>query len=202
MKASTLRAVAVAVCMVSLVTLSGCDMIMGYFRARSAAVQWEGEIAEIAFAELEKDGKVFTVEMHSRFDAPIDAVWAAMKHPENLAENSDQYKKSELLKEEGNVKELELHVLALDNLQNLTVRMTFDDAAKVLQVETLTSAMFELKGSYELQASPDGTKTLYIYKAVQTDKIALPISVDVQRSALKESFVNQIRAVKKQLAAS
>jgi hypothetical protein len=30
--------------------------------------------------------------------------------------------------------------------------------------------------------------------------VALPISEDVQRSAIKESFVNQVRAIKKQIA--
>ena len=36
--------------------------------------------------------------------------------------------------------------------------------------------------------------------AKQTDKIALPISEDVQRSSIKESFVNQVRAIKKQIS--
>ena len=53
-----------------------------------------------------------------------------MKQPEKLSQNSEQYKKSDLLKDEGNHKELELHVMALDNLQQLTVAMDFDDASK------------------------------------------------------------------------
>ncbi len=177
----------------------GCDAIGGFFRARNAAVKWEGPIDEIAFANLPKDGKVFDIEMHSRIDAPADKVWEAMKHPEKLSQNSEQYKKSELLKDEGNVKELELHVMVLDNLQTLTVRMEFDDVTKTVKIKTLTSSMADIDGSYHLEASPDGQKTAYIYKAKQTDKIMMPISEDVQRSAVKESFVNQVRAIKKQL---
>jgi hypothetical protein len=126
-------------------------------------------------------------------------VWAAMKQPEKLAEYSAQYKKSDLLSAEGNKKVLELHVLALDNLQQFKVELTFDDATKTTTIKTLESTLADIQGTYELVPSPDGQKTLYIYKAKQTDKVALPISVDVQRSALKESFVNQVRAIKKQV---
>lgn len=188
-----------AVAVAALVGTSGCDAIMGYFRAQKAAVKWDGPIEEIAAATITKDGKVFDIEMESRIDAPPDKVWDAMKHPERLAQFSDQYKKSDLLKDEGNVKELELHVLALDNLQQLTVRMEFDDASKTLKIKTLTSTIADIDGTYTLVSSPDGQKSAYVYKAKQTDKVALPISEDVQRSAIKESFVNQVRAIKKQL---
>ncbi len=191
--------VLVLVCIVSLASLSGCDMIASYFRAQRAAVQWEGDIKEIAFEKLEKDGKVFDIELRSRIDYPVDEVWAAVKKPELLAQYSDQYKKSELIKDEGNVKELEIHMMALDNLQALTIRMEFDDAAHRATIKTLASTIADIEGSYTLTPSPDGTETLYVYKAKQTDKVALPISTDVQRSAIRESFVNQIRALKKQL---
>jgi hypothetical protein len=125
-------------------------------------------------------------------------VWAAVKSPEKLAENSTQYKKSELVSAEGNKKVLDLNVLALDNMQQFKIELTFDDATKTATLKTLSSTLADIQGTYELVPSPDGQKTLYIYKAKQTDKVALPISVDVQRSALKESFVNQIRAIKKQ----
>jgi hypothetical protein len=196
MRKSKVAVLALAVlCMVG---TAGCDMIAGYFRAQKAATKWEGPVEEIVFEKLEKDGKVFDVELHSRIDAPADVIWAAMKHPEKLAENSEQYKKSALLSESGNTKQLDLHVLALDNLQQFKVELTFDDASKTITLKTLESTLADIQGTYELVPSPDGQKTLYIYKAKQTDKVALPISVDVQRSALKESFVNQVRAIKKQ----
>ncbi len=194
-----LRVFTMVAALVAVGGVVGCDAISGYFRARNAAVKWEGQIDEIAFASLPKDGKVFTIEMRSRIDAPADKVWEEMKHPEKLSSNSEQYKKSEIIKDEGNVKEIELHVLALDNLQTLTVRMEFDDATKTLKIKTLTSSMADIDGSYHLESSPDGKQTAYIYKAIQTDKVNLPISEDVQRSAIKESFVSQVRAIKKGL---
>ena len=197
MRKSKVAVLALAV--VCAVGTAGCDMIAGYFRAQKAATKWEGPVEEIVFEKLDKEGKVFDIELHSRVDAPADAVWAAMKQPEKLAENSDQYKKSALISETGNTKQLELHVLALDNLQQFKVELTFDDAAKKITLKTLESTLADIQGTYELVPSPDGQKTLYIYKAKQTDKVALPISVDVQRSAIKESFVNQVRAIKKQI---
>jgi len=193
------KVVFLALGVLSLVGVSGCDMIAGYFRAQKAATKWEGPVEEIVFEKLNKDGKVFDVELHSRIDAPIDVVWVAMKSPEKLAQNSDQYKKSDLVSEEGNKKVLDLNVLALDNLQQFKIELTFDDATKTTTLRTLESTLADIQGTYELVPSPDGQKTLYIYKAKQTDKVALPISVDVQRSALKESFVNQVRAIKKQI---
>ena len=190
----------VAAAVVTVATLSGCDAISGYFRAQKAAVKWDGPVEEIASADIKKDGKVFTISMVSRIDAPVDKVWESMKHPEKLSQNSDQYKKSDILKDEGNHKELELHVMALDNLQQLTVAMDFDDANKTLKIKTLTSTIADIEGTYTVTPSPDGTKTQYSYTAKQTDKVALPISEDVQRSAIKESFVNQVRAIKKGLA--
>lgn len=184
---------------VALLGVTGCDMIAGYFRAQRAATKWEGPVEEIVYEKLDKDGKTFDVELHSRIDAPIDQVWAAMKSPEKLSEYSDQYKKSDLLNADGNKKVLELHVLALDNLQQFKVELTFDDATKTTTIKTLESTLADIEGTYELTPSPDGQKTLYVYKAKQTDKVALPVSVDVQRSALKESFVNQVRAIKKQI---
>lgn len=182
-----------------IVSVSGCDMISGYFRAQKAAKIWDGPVEEIVYEKLEKDGKVFDIELRSRIDAPVDVVWAAMLEPEKLAENSDQYKKSELIGETDNTKELELHVLALDNLQQFKILLEFDEPNHMVKLSTTESTLADIQGSYQLEPSPDGQKTLYTYKATQTDKVALPISVDVQRSALKESFVNQVRAIKKQI---
>jgi len=186
-------------CVLAVVGTSGCDKIMGLIRANREAVKWNGPVKEIAYEDITKDGKTFTIEMRSRIDAPLDRVWAVLQTPETLADHSDQYKLSKLLKHEGNVKELELHVMALGNLQNFIMRLTFDDAKHVVHLKTLQSTLADITGSYELQPSPDGKKTLYVYKAKQTDKVALPLSVDVQRSAIKESFVNQVRAMKDQL---
>ena len=198
----TSKTLPVIICAVALVGLSGCDLIMGVVKANRAAVKWEGPVKEITYAKLDKDGAVFDIEMHSRIDAPVDTVWAAMKKPELLADNSEQYKLSRLLKEEGNKKQVEIHVLALDNLQTFIVEMVYDDKAKVATIKTIASSIADIDGSYELTPSPDGSKTLYIYKAIQTDKIQIPISTDVQRSAIKESFVGQLNAIKKQIGSS
>lgn len=196
------RTLIVALGLTTAVSVTGCDAIMGYFRAQREATKWEGAVPEITFAKLDKDGKVFDIELHSRVDAPIDKVWAAVKEPEKLSENSTQYKKSELLSQDGNKKELQINVLTLGNLQSFKIQLTFNDAEHKVDVKTLESTLADISGTYELTPSPDGTKTLYVYKAKQTDKVALPVSTDVQRSAIKESFVSQVNAIKKQCGVS
>ena len=62
----------VATALVSAAGLSGCDAISGYFRAQRAAVKWEGPIEEIASADITTDGKVFSIALSSRIDAPPD----------------------------------------------------------------------------------------------------------------------------------
>jgi len=198
----TSKTVLVVMCSVALVGLSGCDLIMGFIRANKAAVEWQGPVKEITFSKLDKEGAVFDIELHSRIDAPAEEVWAAMKHPERMADNSEQYKVSRLIKEEGNTKQLEIHMLALGNMQVLTVEINYDDAAKKMTMKTIASSMVDMEGSYQLTPSPDGTKTLYVHKAIQTDKVQIPISTDVQRSAIKETFVNQVNAIKTQLGSN
>jgi hypothetical protein len=132
----------------------------------------------------------------------VDKVWEALKQPEKLATMSEQYKKSDLLASEGNKKQVEIHVLTLGNLQQFTVELTFHDDTRTVDVKTLKSTIADIDGSYHLEPSPDGLKTLYVYKAKQTDKVNLPVSTDVQRSAIKESFVSQVNAIKKQIGAA
>jgi hypothetical protein len=115
---------------------------------------------------------------------------------------SEQYKKSDLISNEGNKKQLDVNVLTLGNLQNFKLELTFHDDTKTVDVKTLESTLADIDGTYHLEPSPDGQKTLYIYKAKQTDKVNLPVSTDVQRSAIKESFVSQVNAIKKQVGAA
>jgi len=94
---------------------------------------------------------------------------------------------------------LEINVLTLGNLQQFKIELTFNDAEHRVDLRTLESTLADIQGSYQLTPSPDGSKTLYVYKAKQTDKVTLPVSTDVQRSAIKESFVSQVNAIKKQV---
>jgi len=182
-------------------SLSGCDAIMGYFRAQREATKWEGPVEEITFAKLDKDGKVFDIELHSRVDAPIDKVWQALKEPEKLAKYSEQYQQTKLVKSEGNTKVVDYRVSALGQVNAFTMELKADDAAKRVDLKTLESSLVDITGSYEIKPAPDGKGTVVVYKAVQKDKANIPVPVSVQKTAIKDSFDNLIAGMKKGIAA-
>jgi hypothetical protein len=50
--------------------------------------------------------------------------------------------------------------------------------------------------TYKLSALPED-KTLLVYDATATDKISVPLPLSVQKGAVRELFVNQVRAIQK-----
>ncbi len=171
-----------------------------YSRVRSAALQWEKPVAEILSEKLEKDADTMTIEFSSRIDAPVDTVFRAFTEPERMQEFSDTVRYAKLLRSEGNQKAIELEMVVLGQPQRLTVEFTFLPAEHRVALKTLESQFSELSGEYRLTPSPDGTKTLLTYTGIAKDKVKLPVPLAFQKSALRETFVSTIRALKKGIA--
>ena len=104
-----------------------------------------------------------------------------------------------MISSDANKKTVEFHLTTLGQLQVMTVDLTYDPSGKSVGIKTVEGAT-EIDGVYELSPSPDGQKTLVIYKAKQRNKLPLPIPANVERSAIKEQFANLMRAIKKDLA--
>lgn len=168
-----------------------------YSRVRSAVLQWEGPVAEILGEKLEKDADTMTIEFSSRIDAPVAAVFRAFTEPERTQEFSDTVRYSKLLRSEGNQKVIELDMIVLGQPQRLTVEFTFLPDDHRIMLKTLESQFSDLSGEYRLTPSPDGTKTLLTYTGIAKDKVKLPVPLAFQKSALRETFVSTIRALKK-----
>ena len=171
-----------------------------YSRVRSAALQWEGPVAEILSEKLEKDVDTMAIEFSSRIDAPVDAVFRAFTEPERMQEFSDTVRYSKLLRNEGNQKAVEFEMIVLGQPQRLTVEFTFFPDTHRVTLKTLESQFSDLSGEYRLTPSPDGTKTLLTYTGIAKDKVKLPVPLAFQKSALRETFVSTIRALKKGIA--
>jgi hypothetical protein len=87
--------------------------------------------------------------------------------------------------------------LALDQVQTLTVDLTYDAAQKRIGIKTVEGSS-SIDGAYQLTPSPgDGKKTLVTYKAKQA--IPLPLPEGVLKGAIKEQFVNLMNAIRKDL---
>ena len=183
-------------CVVGLVTAG-----WWYLRLRSAAQQWEGPVAEILSEKLEKDTDTMEIEFTSRVDAPVDAVFRAFTEPERSQEFSDSVRYAKLLSNEGNRKTIEFEMVILGQPQRLTLEFTFVPGEHRVTIRTIENQFSDLSGEYRLTPSPDGTKTLITYTGISKDKAKLPVPLALQKSALRETFVSTIRALKKGLAA-
>ena len=71
-------------------------------RMRTAALQWEGPVAEILSEKLDKHADTMTMEFTSRLDAPLADIWQAFSEPERSAEFSETIRVSRLLQAQGN----------------------------------------------------------------------------------------------------
>jgi uncharacterized protein YndB with AHSA1/START domain len=172
-----------------------------YYQVRSAALQWEKPVADILGEKLEKDAGTMTVEFTSRLDAPVEAAFRAFTEPERMQEFSDTVRYAKLLRSEGNQKVVEFEMLILKQPQPLTIEFTFFPNEQRVAVKTIESQFSDLNGEYRLSPSPDGTKTLLTYTGTAKDKVKVPVPLAFQKSALRETFVATIRALKKGLAA-
>jgi hypothetical protein len=172
-----------------------------FFKARGvqqAAVKWEGAVPEITSEKITKDKDVVTVNLTSRIDAPVDAVFESFQHPERSQGLVEEIKVAKVLSGDEKKKTVEFHITTLGQLQVLTVDLAYDAAGNKVGIKTV-EGVIDIDGVYALSASPDGKKTLVTYAATQTNKLPLPVPESVERSAIKEQFANLMRAIKKDL---
>ncbi len=155
---------------------------------------------EIASESIQKDGSTWTIHFESVLAEPIDKVWKAMHQPERSHEFIEAFKESELKKTEGNTKTVEFDVQVLTlPIQTFVAELTFDDAKHQMSLKTLSGPQ-DQTATYRLRAL-DANKTLLVYDATAVDRVSVPLPQGVQQSALRELFVNQIRAIQKSIAA-
>jgi carbon monoxide dehydrogenase subunit G len=169
-----------------------------YWQLQKLAAKY-ANVKEVAEESIEKDGTTWTIHMESVLARPIDKVWKALHQPERSHEFIEAFKKSELKKEEGNTKivEFQVQVLTLPP-QAFVVQLSFDDANHTMTAKTLSGPQ-DQNATYRL-SSLDANKTLLVYDATATDKISVPLPLSIQKGAVRELFVNQIRAIEKGIA--
>lgn len=172
---------------------------LGWWYYRTVAV-WNGPVPEILTEKLEKDTDTMSIEFTSRIDAPVETVFRAFSEPERGAEFSNIVRYSKLMQNEGNRKVVELEMVILGRPQRLVLAFTFFPDDRRVTIQTVENPMSDLNGTYRFTASPDGTKTLLTYTGTAKDKVKLPIPLALQKSALRESFVASVQALKKGLA--
>lgn len=181
-----------ALALAVVVALSGCRGCGG--------ADLSGPAKEIVSESIEKEGDTWKVSFVSTIDAPVDKVFEAFRHPEKTHEYvPDRVLKSELVSENGNVKVVDL-VGRLDVLppgfkvQSLRNEYTFYPEEKRFTSRSIDFSLADIESEYRLEPTPDGKGT--VVRVTQTNKTKAPMIVEsLQKGAIKETYITQIRAV-------
>lgn len=166
---------------------------------QAEAAKWK-EAKEIAEEEISSDGVTRTARFVSVIEAPVQKVEQAVWNVENSAEYVDNIKQAKLVKQEGNTKLVQMQIQALSlPIQHYTMQFTRHPAENRISFKTVESQTQDIEGSYELEGSPDGTKTRLVYESKARDKVAVPFPESVIEGATRETFVNTVRGIKKSI---
>jgi ligand-binding SRPBCC domain-containing protein len=163
-----------------------------------------GPAREIVSETMEKDGDTWKVQFVSTFDAPVDKVYEAFSKPEASKEFApENVLKSELVKQEGNTKVVDI-VGRLDILppgfkvQNLRNEFVFYPDEKRFTQKTIDFPLADLSAEFKFAPTPDGKGTVLTFD--QTSKTKSAMLVDsLQKGALRETYITQVRVVNKML---
>jgi hypothetical protein len=166
-----------------------------------AAVEWEGQLSEISREKMEKVEDTWHIEFDTVFDAPVDKVYTAYTQPERAHELlPDKVVSSELKSSSANTKVVEIRGRVLNlPIQRLVIEYTLYPNEKRITSKTLDYNLADITSEYQFQPSPDGKKTLLRFTQTSKDKLGNPLPEAVQKGALKETYVNTVRTVKKSL---
>ena len=186
-----LRVVAIGL----VVALSGCGGCGG--------VDVSGPAKEIVDESLEKKDGTWHVSFVSTIDAPVDKVYEAFRHPERASQYMpDNIRKSELVEETGNVKLVDI-VGRLDVLppgfkvQQLRNEYTFFPDEKRFTSRSVDFGLADINSEFRLEPTPDGTGT--VVRVSQTNKTKQPLLESLEKGAIRETYITQIRVVNKAL---
>ncbi len=159
---------------------------------------------EIVSESMVKNGDTWTVNFTSKIDAPVDKVWEAFTKPEKAHDLApDNVLKSELVKEDGNTKIVDivgrLEVLPPGfKVQNIRNEYVYFPAEKRFTQKSVDFKLADLVSEYKFEPTDGGKATLLTF--VQTSKDKSPMLVDsLQKGALRETYVTQVKIANKAL---
>lgn len=172
-----------------------------YYRIQQAA---SGPAKEIVSESIAKTGDTWHVSFVSRFEAPVDRVFDAFTHPERAKEYApDNVLKAEIVKDDGNTKVVDV-VGKLDILppgfkvQNLRTEYTVHPEEKRITSRSLDFKLADINSEYKFEPTPDGKGC--VLRFTQTSKDKAPMIVEsLQKGALRETYLTQVRAVNRAL---
>ena len=164
-----------------------------------------GPAKEIVSESIERDGDVWHATFVSKLDATPDEVWQAFNSPERSSEMlPESFKQSKVVSSEGNKKVVDF-VAVLDilppgfKIQNPRVEIEYFPAEKKMTTKTVDFQLADITSVYKIEPADGGKAS--IVRVEQTNKPkSASIVESLQKGAIRESYINQIRAANKGIA--
>ena len=162
-----------------------------------------GPAKEIVSENIEREGDTWHVDFVSTFAAPVDAVYEAYTQPERgAALDPERVLKAEVVSEDGNTKVVDivgrLEILPPGfKVQSLRNEYTFYPDEKRITSRTIDFNLADIESEYRFESTPEGNTVL---RFSQTSKDKAPLIVEsLQKGALRETYITQVRIVNKAL---
>ena len=164
-----------------------------------------GPAKEIVTEKIERDGDIWHASFVSKIDATPDEVWDAFNQPERTAEIlPESFKQSKIVSAEGNKKVVDF-IAVLEILppgfkvQNPRVEITYFPNEKRMTTKTIDFQLADITSEYKLEPA-DGGKSTIVRLEQENKPKTKSIVESLQKGAIRESYINQIRAANKGIA--
>ena len=164
-----------------------------------------GPAKEIVTEKIERDGDVWHASFVSKIDATPDEVWQAFSQPERSSEMMpESFKQSKVVSSEGNKKVVDF-IAVLEILppgfkvQNPRVEITYFPNEKRMTTKTIDFQLADITSEYKIEPADGGKATIVRVEQQNKPKTA-SIVESLQKGAIRESYINQIRAANKGIA--
>jgi hypothetical protein len=164
-----------------------------------------GPAKEIVSESIEREGDTWHASFVSKIDATPEETYEAFTQPERLSEMMpDSFTQSKLVSTEGNKKVVDF-VARLEILppgfkvQNPRIEFTYFPNEKRITTRTLDFQLADIDSEYRLEPADGGKSTIVRLEQKNKPKQATIVE-SLQKGAIRESYVNQIRAVNKGIA--
>lgn len=164
-----------------------------------------GPAKEIVSESIEREGDTWHASFVSKLDATPEEVWQAFQQPERLSEiMPESYTQSKLVSSEGNKKIVDV-IARLEILppgfkvQNPRIEFTYFPDEKRIVTRTIDFQLADIDSEYRLEPADGGRATIVRLEQKNKPKAATIVE-SLQKGAIRESYVNQIRAANKGIA--
>lgn len=164
-----------------------------------------GPAKEIVSEKIERDGDTWHASFVSKIDATPDEVWEAFTQPERSSEiMPENFKQSKLVSSEGNKKVVDF-IAVLEILppgfkvQNPRVEITYFPAEKRMTTRTIDFQLADIQSEYKIEPADGGKATIVRLEQTNKPKTA-SIVESLQKGAIRESYITQIRTANKGIA--